>query len=91
MLQNLEAQEEMAGFMFDGREVIGGNFGGGDGNLTLLRGAPAVNKSEPSSGGKGGFFFPPLNFNSLSLIWFHFKKVHLYLYYRSFETKHAEL
>lgn len=25
VLQNLEAQEAMAGFMFDGREVIGGN------------------------------------------------------------------
>lgn len=45
--------------------------------MTLLRGAPAVNKSEPSTGrgggGEGGVF-PPLNFNSLALIWFHFKK-----------------
>lgn len=30
LLMSLRAQAEMAGFMFDGQEMIGGNFGGGD-------------------------------------------------------------
>lgn len=68
-LQSLEAHKAIAWiYVWRRGNDWGKLFGGGDGNMTLVWRAPAVNNSEPSSGEKKGCFFL-----SLSLIRFHFK------------------